>query len=96
MNMNLVLVYFAKKYEGDWEKMYQAIAQKERIDFKDLEKLDSDMNCKYITIIDNNYPNHFKSKYKPPFVLFYNGVEPTDENTQHLDGGVGAYVLDLA
>ena len=92
--MNLILVYFAKKYNGNWDEIYQAIAKKEKVEMSELTKLEDDMDCKYITIIDEDYPNHFKSKYKPPFVLFYKNTKPTEENTNHLDEYAGAYVLD--
>jgi DNA processing protein len=93
--MNLILVYFAKKYDGDWDKIFQAINKKELVPNEELETLQQNLDCKYVTLIDSNYPEHFKSKYKPPFVLFYTNVEPTEENTYELDYGKGAYDLDL-
>lgn len=71
--MDKILVYFAIKYEGDWELIYSAINRKEKVDAEEVEKLVSKCNSSYITLLDEKYPERLKSIYKPPFVLFYKG-----------------------
>ena len=71
--MNKILVYFAIKYNGDWDQIYAAINRKEKVDVSEMEKIVDRCECNYITILDSNYPIRLKSIYKPPFVLFYKG-----------------------
>lgn len=70
--MNEILVYFAIKYGGDWDKIYSAINKKEKVNNEEIKE--ALLNCdKYITLLDDNYPQRLKNIYKPPFVLFYKG-----------------------
>ncbi|WP_368486788.1 DNA-processing protein DprA [Spiroplasma sp. DGKH1] len=71
--MNKVLLYFALKYHGDWDQIYQALERKEKISFEALDTFEVKIKCQYITILDPQYPPTLKSIYKPPFVLFYYG-----------------------
>ena len=71
--MEEILAYFAIKYEGDWDRIYSAINKKEKVDTEEMKKLLVSNNCKYITLIGNDYPYRLKHIYKPPFVLFYKG-----------------------
>lgn len=71
--MNKVLLYFALKYDGDWDQIYQALEHKEKISFEVLDTFVAKIKCQYITILDPQYPPSLKSIYKPPFVLFYYG-----------------------
>lgn len=74
--MNIILIYFALKYNGDWDKVYKALEDKEKVSLKDisaLEKQIEDEKWSVITILDIDYPKHLKSAYKPPFVLWYKG-----------------------
>lgn len=74
--MKELILYFSLKYNGDFQKIYQAIAIKERVDeelknelFKKFEK----SKCNYVTLIDCNYPKVFEKIKMPPFVLYYHG-----------------------
>ncbi len=74
--MNIILIYFAIKYKGDWNEIYKALEVKERVslnDLKALEKKISNEEFKAITILDLDYPERLKKAYKPPFVIFYEG-----------------------
>lgn len=70
--MRNILIYFAVKYCGDYQKIYQAIANKESVDSNELEKVKM-KNIKALTIIDEDYPICLKNCYNSPFVLFYKG-----------------------
>ena len=70
--MNEILVYFAIKYGGDWDKIYSAINKKEKVNQEEIKETLKDCN-EYITLLDDIYPSRLKSIYKPPFVLFYKG-----------------------
>ena len=70
--MNEILVYFAIKYGGDWDKIYSAINKKEKVEQEDIKR--TLVGCgEYITLLDKEYPYRLKTIYKPPFVLFYKG-----------------------
>lgn len=71
--MKKVLLYFALKYQGDYKKILSAIEAKEQIDKNELQEVENKIRCKYITLLDNNYPDAFKHTGTPPFVLFYYG-----------------------
>jgi len=71
--MNDILLYFAVKYEGDFEKIYYAIMNKEKCDYDEVVKVKKEIKCKYTTVISNNYPKKLKHLNRPPFVIFYEG-----------------------
>ena len=64
-----ILLYLTLKYNGDWDKIYNAIKNKEDIDYKDAEKTLDEYPGEYITMLDEEYPAILKQCYKPPFVL---------------------------
>ena len=68
-----LLIYLAIKYRGVWNDIYSAISKKESVDSSNVEKLVSSLKCQTLTILDENYPESFKTIYHTPFVLFYYG-----------------------
>lgn len=74
MNAREILIHFALKYNGEWDKIYNAIQSKEEISEVEQNELVAKLgNQKTITILDENYPEKLKQSYRPPFVLFYKG-----------------------
>ena len=73
MEMEDVLLYFSYIHDGDWEKIYSSIENKEKIDLEEVKKVKDIIGCKYITMLSKNYPDRLKRIYKPPFVLYYEG-----------------------
>lgn len=71
--MEEVLLYFALKYEGDFDKIFKALQTREVVDEDLKKKLISDLNCNYTTIISTDFPEKLKEISCPPFVLFYHG-----------------------
>ena len=71
--MRKVLLYFALKYQGDYKKILNAIKEKQQPDILELKEVESKIKCKYITIVDNDYPVELRNIGTPPFVLFYYG-----------------------
>ncbi len=71
--MRDVILYFTLKYDGDWEKIYSAIEQKEQIPISELLCIRDKLNYNYTSIIDPDYPENLKEIYKPPFSLFWKG-----------------------
>lgn len=70
-----ILIYFAIKYNGDFNKMFNAIQSKEDLGLakEELEVKLSKVNSKVLTILDVDYPSCLKHAYRPPLVLFYHG-----------------------
>lgn len=69
--MRDILVYFAKKYKDDWDEIMNALATKEKVSTLDLEEVLGELkDIKVITIIDEDYPQQYKSVHKPPFVIW--------------------------
>ncbi|QEH61654.1 DNA processing protein [Spiroplasma chinense] len=71
--MDKVLLYFSLKYFGNWDEIYNALDTKEKISHVDLEKVESKIDCNYITILSPLYPNYLKNCHKPPFVIYFKG-----------------------
>jgi hypothetical protein len=72
--MEQVLLYFTLKYKGNWDKIYDALDKKERVNQADLDAVSAKIvGCKYLTILDVAYPNNLRQGYRPPFVIFYKG-----------------------
>lgn len=71
--MRKVLLYFALKYKGDYKKILNAITEKEQVDETALLEVESKIKCKYITLLDLDYPVALRQTGTPPFVLFYYG-----------------------
>ena len=68
-----ILLYLSIKYKGNWEAIYNAINQKEKLSENEVKILNSTIKSKYVTILDKEYPEYLKSIFRPPFVLFYYG-----------------------
>lgn len=69
-----LLIYLSVTYEGDWDKIYDAIKRKEKnFTSEDVDRAVLSIKAKTITLLDNNYPEILKKCYRPPFVLYYYG-----------------------
>ena len=69
----LLLIYFAVKYNGDYEKIMTAIQLREEVTYEEAQKVYDSLKCKALTYLDYDYPLKLKQVYQPPFVLFYYG-----------------------
>lgn len=72
MEKRKILIAYALKYEGDWDKIYSAICSKELLTDEEESKANT-IKSKAITILDDEYPEQLKNVHKPPIVLFYYG-----------------------
>lgn len=78
--MNVILIFFALKYQGNWDLIYKALDTKEKVSLREISQLEEKMqkdwtkkNINVITLLDTDFPRKLKEAYKPPFVLFYKG-----------------------
>ena len=73
MESRKLLLALAIKHKGNWDDIYNAIAEKKDLDESFVEETANQYKGKFITIIDDEYPENLKQSFKPPFVLFYEG-----------------------
>ena len=67
METREILIAIWKKCNGDWDAIYKVLRNKEYIDVElSLEGVDT---SKYVTLLDEDYPQDLKQSYKPPFVF---------------------------
>ena len=71
--MEQLVLYFALKYKGDFQSIYNALLREEPIDEQLCCELKKKLDCKYTTIFSKDYPEQLKLINCPPFVLFYYG-----------------------
>lgn len=69
-----LLAAVAVKNNGDWDKEYLCIKNKEMLTNEEIEKF-SHLADQVVTILDEDYPMTWKSSVKPPLILFYKGGE---------------------
>lgn len=67
------LVAFAEKYQGDFKEIFNAVAYKERLTDNEIDKLNDNVDEKYVTVMSEDYPEVLKGIDCPPIVMFYEG-----------------------
>ena len=72
MDIRKVLLFFALKYDGDVQEIYNAITRKEKIE-ENIDNIEEKIHCSYMTIMDADYPLRLRAIMQPPIVLFYYG-----------------------
>ena len=71
MNLRSILIYFALT-STDWKDVYEKIRRRTSISKADMDKVFAEHNVekrKFITLIDENYPDSLKCSKRPPFVI---------------------------
>ena len=71
--MEELTLYFSLKYRGDFQSIYNALLNKERVDEQLKTQLKKQLKCQYTTIFSDDYPSMLKNINCPPFVLYYYG-----------------------
>ncbi len=91
--MRDIIFYWAVKFFGDWERIYDALEEQQDVDFDQLEIWKEEYQDKYVTVLDDEYPSELKHINRPPFVLFYKGNKKIFQNTHKL-WYYGSYYTD--
>ena len=76
LDFRIILACFAYQYQGNFEKIYQAIYTKELPDMKiikQVEKMLREQQVKICCITDADYPKQLQTIINPPMVFFYEG-----------------------
>ncbi len=66
-------LYYSLKYEGHYQKIYDAILNQEVIDEEEKKALFKQLKCRYTTIYSKDYPKKLRTINYPPIVLYYYG-----------------------
>lgn len=91
MDPRNILISLAIKFNGDWNRIYKSL--KLRTDYEDEEEIIRNcqsLQCKVVTIMDEDYPQQLNYVIKPPFVLFYYGDLSLTSNLNKCIGVVGS------
>ena len=104
-----ILLYLSMKHSGDWNAIYNSVVAKEECDDNEVAKSIKECESKFITILDDEYPESLRQVTKPPFVLFYHGdislisdknnkiaVVGSRDNTQYGEDVTNKFVSYLA
>lgn len=67
------IIDFAIIHNGDWDKTYASIRNKEFRDDEEVIANVSSLKCKVVTMLDPEYPQQLRKIQKAPIVLFYEG-----------------------
>lgn len=73
MESRKILAYLSLKHRGDWDKIFEEISLKKKVNEKCVERALMNIHSQYVTIVDEDYPESLRTITKPPFVLFYHG-----------------------
>ena len=68
---NEIIAALAVKYDGVWEKIYEAVKNKEEIDVNKYMEILEKSKYGWLTLLDEGYPEKLKKVQKPPFCLFF-------------------------
>lgn len=95
MNYNAkeILGTLSYKFNGNWERIYKALKEKEHLSEEEIENLYQKITTDYIYITSPNYPSCFTSGLRcPPIVIYYKGDLSllTDRDKYHYVGIVGS------
>lgn len=86
MEMRDILIYFWETNQGDWDKVYKAIAAKEIVDPSVLAKVvTKEKQLNYCTIIDDNYPAYLKTQNRPPMVIDTSKIEWWNNRQRYIE-----------
>ena len=76
-NMNYYLLYFSKKYSGNWDEIMNSLHRHEFVPKKNIESLKNDVLKKKIdfftTLDEQIYPKSFEKMKKAPFLMYFKG-----------------------
>jgi len=80
--MDEILLYLSLKHNGQWMAIYDSLQKREQFSVREVEKTIDEVDCSFVTLIDNKYVENLKSIYKPPFGLFcYGNYNLLNQNT---------------
>ena len=88
-----ILAGLSYKFDGDFQKIFNAICNKQGIEDSEVDEALSNITTPFITILDTDYPECFRNGVpKPPIVIYYKGDLSllTNRDKYHYVGIVGS------
>ena len=73
MNVRENIIATAVYHGGDWLKILDALTRKEFLPPEDVIRINRELKCGVVTLLDREYPEYLRHITKPPIVLFYEG-----------------------
>lgn len=65
-----ILIALHIKHEGNWDYIYEDIRDKNIENIENyIKDYDEDELNEFVTILDEDYPQRLKQRFKPPFVI---------------------------
>lgn len=68
-----LLLTLTIRYQGEWNSIYRALKEKEKVSQEEIYKAYSLIQCPFISILDEKFPPYLSGFRRPPFILFYYG-----------------------
>ena len=91
LKANDILLYFVYKYKSNLDLVMKALREREEIDANEVLDVVKKTKSKFITLLDNEYPEALKKIDRPPVVLFYEGdISLLKYNSNHKLSIVGS------
>lgn len=79
------ILHLSKKYHGNWDKIYQGITSREKIEVLAVDKNKE----KFIFITDEDYPEKLKEILTPPFFIYYDGrIDLINKDVLSINGDI--------
>jgi len=72
MEARKILLGLCLKYNNNWVRIYEAVTNHEELTAED-EARAKNFIGNFVSFLDDNYPERLKQKFRPPFVLYYDG-----------------------
>lgn len=73
MTAREALLSLSLKYEGNWDRMYKALKEKEPAPLELVGEYERNGGANFITITDEDYPTDFRYLNRPPLLIYYKG-----------------------
>lgn len=73
MTSSEVIAYYSVIHKGDWASIWDSLHSQNEPDEEEVRKVLKSIKSKWVTVMDDDYPEQLKSIYRPPYTLFYHG-----------------------
>lgn len=97
--MNELLVYLSYKYEGNIFEIYKFLKNNKKINQAEIDAVLKELEekgIKYITALDENFPEILKNFRYSPYVLFYKGnIDLLNKKAVCLTGDIESPLVDI-
>lgn len=90
MKAKVLVLALHFQYNGNWEKIFNAIMKKSIPHKKYIAKAEK-VKHNYISIVDENYPQLLKVFYRPPFII--KNTDVPAEGEKLIDDTIGHWKI---